>query len=74
MQPTDTVTSKQNSLRREKDLIVQYVEENGSITRQSVEEMLEIGTTKAFRLLKELCEEDILQTQGSGKGIRYTRI
>lgn len=50
----------------------EYVEENGNITRQSVEEMLEIGTTRAYRLLKELCEEGKLQTKGSGKGVCYT--
>ncbi len=64
-------TSKQRSLQQEKNLIVQYAEENGSITRQVAEEMLEIGTTKAFRLLKELCNDNILQKQGSGKNIHY---
>lgn len=70
-QPVITSVSKQNALRREKQLIIQYVEENGRVTRQNVEEMLEIGTTKAFRLLKELCEEGVLQIQGSGKGVHY---
>ena len=37
-------------------LIVQYARENGSITRKEVEDLIGAGTTKAFRLLKELCE------------------
>ena len=41
--------------------------ENGKVTRKEVEELLGAGATKAFRLLRELCEERRLEAQGSGK-------
>ncbi len=68
------ISNKQKSLSEEKKCIVEYVQENGLITRHEVEEMLEIGTTKAYRLLKELCEEGKLKAQGSGKNMKYILI
>ncbi len=65
------VSNKQKALLQEKTTIVEYVQENGLITRQDVEEMLEVGTTKAYRLLMELCEEGKLLVQGSGKNLKY---
>ena len=59
------------SLNDQKRLIVQYAQENGSITRKEVEELIGAGTTKAFRLLKELCEADKLEPKGSGKLSTY---
>ncbi len=60
-----------DTLLQEKDLIIEYVQTNEHITRLDVEEMLGVGTTKAYRLLKELCADEILQVQGSGKQVRY---
>ncbi len=67
------LTPKQNSLADEKTLILEYVAENGEISRKDVEDMLGIGTTKAFRLLKELCEEGKLRAEGNGKNTRYLK-
>ena len=36
-----------------------------------VEDLIGAGTTKAFRLLKELCEVDKLEQKGSGKLSAY---
>lgn len=70
-QDTKTKLSKQNKLRHEKELIVEYATDNGHITRKDVEEMLGIGTTKAFRLLKELCADGRLKADGVGKSMKY---
>ena len=59
------------SLDEQKNLIIQYARENGSITRKEVEDLIGAGTTKAFRLLKELCEVDKLEQKGSGKLSAY---
>lgn len=61
----------QAQLRKEKDILEAYAKENGQITRKEAEDLLEIGTTKAFRLLRELCEEGRLQAEGSGRLSRY---
>ena len=59
------------SLDEQKNLIIQYARENGSITRKEVKDLIGAGTTKAFRLLKELCEADKLEQKGSGKLSAY---
>lgn len=55
------------SLNEQKNLIIQYAQENGSITRKEVEDLIGAGTTKAFRLLKELCEANRLEQKGNGR-------
>ena len=35
--------------------------------RKEVEKLIGAGTTKAFRLLRELCDEGKLETQGNGR-------
>ena len=59
------------SLNEQKQLIVQYAQENGSVTRKEVEDLIGAGTTKAFRLLKELCEAGKLEQKGRGKLSAY---
>lgn len=59
------------SLNEQKNLIVQYAKENGSVTRKEVEDLIGAGTTKAFRLLKELCEAGKLEQKGNGKLSTY---
>lgn len=65
--------SKRNhdAAEKEKQAILTFVTENGQITRKQVEELLTVGTTKAFHLLTELCVEQKLETEGSGKNTRY---
>ena len=52
-------------------LSIVYAQENGSVTRKEVEDLISAGTTKAFRLLKELCEDGKLEQKGSGKLSTY---
>ena len=55
------------SFNEQKKLIIQYAKEKGSVSRKEVENLIGAGTTKAFRLLKELCEEGQLEQTGTGK-------
>ncbi len=59
--------SRKADYTQEKNMICAIAKEQGSITRKEVEEMLEIKTTKAFRILKEMCEEDLLVQGNSGR-------
>lgn len=54
-------------LDAQKQKLLDYVAANGRITRREAERVLGSGSTKAFRLLRELCESGQLKTQGSGK-------
>ena len=59
------------SLSAQKAQILQFAKENGSITRKEVEKLLSAGTTKAFRLLRELCEAGELSKEGNGRQSHY---
>ena len=59
------------SLGEQKKLIIQYAKKNGSVSRKEVENLIGAGTTKAFRLLKELCEARELEQTGKGKLMTY---
>lgn len=58
-------------LNDQKQRLVQCAKENGSITRKQAETLLDAGTTKAYRLLKELCDAGELVQKGSGKQSCY---
>lgn len=55
-----------------KQLILNYTRTNQSITRKEIETLLHVGTTKACKLLKELCESNLLLAQGNGRNKYYT--
>lgn len=63
--------NRKPSLDAQKNMIIKCAAENNGITRKEVEKLLNVGTTKAFKLLKELCESGELEAQGSGRLIRY---
>ncbi len=55
----------------EKEKIYQIAKEQGSVTRNGVEKLLGLKTTKAFRLIKEMCESGVLEQEVNGKYTRY---
>ena len=65
------ISRKKKLLEKQKEMIVAYALENGQVTRKEVEDLLEVGSTKAFRLLKELCDAGKLKAEGKGKLSRY---
>lgn len=70
------VGKKQRSSRKadyteEKGAILAIAKKQGSITRKEVEDILNIKTTKAFRILKEMCEEGSLIQGISGRNSCY---
>lgn len=52
--------------------IIDYLQENKTITRADVEEMLDIGTATAYRLLKRMMENGVLAQFGKGKNTKYS--
>lgn len=70
---TEKISEGKSSLDRQKQMIIDFVSENGKVTRKEVEEIIGAGTTKSFRLLRELCEDGQLKPQGRGKLSCYVR-
>lgn len=55
------------SFAKAKDLVVEYVCKNGSISRTEVEEITGFKRTKAYKLLKEMCDDGRLEQQSNGR-------
>jgi ATP-dependent DNA helicase RecG len=55
----------------EKELLLSYAREKGVVTRKETEELLEIGSTKAFKILKKLCDAGYLKAEGRGRLSKY---
>lgn len=64
---------EQKPPKDENALVMEYVLEHGSITRQQTELLIQAGSTKAFKILKNLCAEDKLKAEGHGRQVRYTQ-
>ncbi len=54
--------------------VVEFVRKKGTASRKDIEAELHVGSTKAYKLLKRLCDEGILQTQGQGNQTAYTLV
>ena len=53
------------------NVIMDYVDKHGSISRKKVEELLNVKSTKAYNVLKKMCENDKLKVIGNGKLKEY---
>lgn len=51
--------------------IIKYFLKHNSVTRKEIDELLGISKSKSTQLLKELCNENIILSEGIGKSIRY---
>ncbi len=55
----------------EEERILRHVRAKGFITRKETESLLQIKTTKAYQLLRRLCEKGLLREHGSGRNRIY---
>lgn len=51
--------------------LIQYIHENGSITRKDVEKLLDVKMATATRIIKGLLDENVIVAIGKGKNIKY---
>lgn len=65
---------ERTSAAAQNKLVIEYACQNGSISRQETEELLQVGSTKAFKILKELCANGKLIVEGSGKNVKYVPV
>ena len=56
-----------DSFENAKKLVYEYAKDNGSISRTEVEEITGFRRTKAYRLIKEMCDTGTLELQSSGR-------
>ena len=60
-----------NTPNNREDKILALVYQNGSIARKDVETLFGSAQTTAGRLLKQMCERNLLVQEGNGKNTRY---
>ncbi|WP_019227630.1 RNA-binding domain-containing protein [Sedimentibacter sp. B4] len=53
--------------------ILNYINSNGSITRNEVQEILNVGQTRAINVLKEMAGKELIKTVGKGKRTMYVK-
>ncbi|HSW09912.1 MAG TPA: ATP-binding protein [Bacillota bacterium] len=58
---------------QQEQMVLQYVEKHGRITRREAAELCRIGPHQASRLLVRLVKDGRLGRHGTGKGTRYER-
>ena len=54
-------------------MIMESVNKNGFVTRADVEEILNVKQTRAYMILKKLCDAGELQSVSEGKNTKYVK-
>ena len=60
---------KSNLTQEEK--IIEYLKKNNKINRNIVEQLLDISSTRAKVILNNMCENNLIHMEGSGKNTFY---
>ena len=68
---TSSVTGTASRSQRDKDMVFALAKEKGTVTRKEVEEACGVGSTKAYKLLKALCEDGLLVQMKQGNQTVY---
>lgn len=57
-----------------KQMVMEYVEKHGEVTRKDTAELCRLSSPQAYRLLKGLVDQELLdQVGGRGRGVRYRK-
>lgn len=65
-------TPERVSVKSSEQVVLDYLKANKTITRADVEEMLDVGTATAYRLLKRMQDTGVLVKSGNGKNTKYS--
>lgn len=57
----------------EQQTVLDYIETNGTITREKVETILQVSPSTAGRILRDMCDNSLIIKAGRGKGTRYNK-
>ena len=59
---------------QQEQMVLQYVEKHGSVSRAEVAELCQISPPQAYRLLQRVEKKGLLSRSGSrGRGVRYEK-
>lgn len=66
-----TIANDCERLSPEKQKVLLYLLDNGSITRKQAKNILNFQNTKTYKILTEMVKEDLLIMKGKGKNTHY---
>lgn len=69
--PLNAAIGKSVRLSEIENKVIIYVNANASITRIEVEKLLDISSSTANRLLKQMTEKNLLKKSGQGVSTKY---
>ncbi len=55
----------------EPEKIMEYMKENGFITRNDVMELLDVSASTALRVIRKLTKDNLLKQEGRARNTRY---
>jgi len=55
------------------NIILNYINKNGSITRSEIQELLKVGQTRAINILKKMVNKELIKSVGKGKRTMYIK-
>jgi ATP-dependent DNA helicase RecG len=67
------VRQRGTEMLQQEQMVLQFVEKHGSITRREVADLCKLSPDRAYRLLVRLAKQGALRSEQKGKGTRYTR-
>ncbi|MEA4960962.1 RNA-binding domain-containing protein [Lutispora sp.] len=62
---------KKSELKQQYKKVMEFIESNGSIARKDVQDLLNVGQTRALAILNEMADAGYIKTIGSGKKTKY---
>ena len=68
------ITDKSNIIIQnlsQEDIIINYLKEYNKISRNIVEKLLNVSKTRAYEILNEMLEKNILKKEDNGKNTYY---
>lgn len=68
---TEKYSNKELTVQQEK--IMQYISENGEITEETVQTLLNVKRTRAYVILKEMRDKGFIEVDGRGQTKKYRR-
>ena len=66
-----TATIKNTKSKDKEEIIIEYIKENGSITRIEVQKILGLEKAMSNKVLTNMCKENRIKREGNGRSIKY---
>ena len=67
-----TPTFRETAAASAREKILALISEKGEVSRKEIEGVLQVGSTKAYKCLKQLCEEGLILQNSNGNRTTYT--